>query len=151
MLYLEENLTGSDWFWWEDVARRETKPLTKPPSSHRPAGLTDHLEYPDVSQVLYSHLKLTLDTVKWSAIMISSRGVYQVSLKLLLPLGILLYFRNAQHLTLSRTLGRDQQVELEMKERRELVERTCSKYGRRLKVPLKLYNKKLRSAESVYF
>ena len=34
-----------------------------------------------------------------------------------------------------------------MKERRELVERTCSKYGRRLKVPLKLYNKKLRSAE----
>ena len=38
-----------------------------------------------------------------------------------------------------------------MKERRELVERTCSKYGRRLKVPLKLYNKKLRSAERVYF
>ena len=36
-------------------------------------------------------------------------------------------------------------VELDMKERRELLGSVCSKYGRRLKVPLKLYNKKLRS------
>ena len=33
-----------------------------------------------------------------------------------------------------------------MRQRREQVERTCARYGTRLKVPLKLYNKKLRSA-----
>ena len=72
----------------------------------------------------------------------------QASLKLLLSLGVLLYFRNAQLVTLSPTdqplLIDDQQVELEMKERRELLERTCSKYGELLRVPLKLYNKRLR-------
>ena len=35
-------------------------------------------------------------------------------------------------------------VELDMKERRDLLGTVCSRYGRRLKVPLKLYNKKLR-------
>ena len=74
-------------------------------------------------------------------------SVSQASLKLLLSLGVLLYFRNAQ-LTLSQTdqplLIDDQQVELEMKERREVLQRTCSKYGELLRVPLKLYNKRLR-------
>ena len=32
-----------------------------------------------------------------------------------------------------------------MRQRREQVERTCARYGSKLKVPLKLYNKKLRS------
>ena len=31
-----------------------------------------------------------------------------------------------------------------MKQRRDQVAKTCSKYGSRLKIPLKLYNKKLR-------
>ena len=35
--------------------------------------------------------------------------------------------------------------ELDMKERRDLLGKVCSRYGKRLKVPLKLYNKKLRS------
>ena len=39
-------------------------------------------------------------------------------------------------------------VELDMKERRDLLATVCSRYGRRLKVPLKLYNKKLRSVLS---
>ena len=37
-----------------------------------------------------------------------------------------------------------QVIEEEMKQRREQVAKTCSKYGSRLKIPLKLYNKKLR-------
>ena len=40
-------------------------------------------------------------------------------------------------------------VELDMRERRDLLRRTCSKYANRLKVPLKLYNKKLRSDENI--
>ena len=75
-------------------------------------------------------------------------SVSQASLKVLLSLGVLLYFRNAQLVTLSPTdqplLIDDQQVELDMKERRELLQRTCSKYGELLRVPLKLYNKRLR-------
>ena len=38
----------------------------------------------------------------------------------------------------------NKEIETELQQRREQVSRTCSKYGRRLKVPLKLYNKKLR-------
>ena len=37
-----------------------------------------------------------------------------------------------------------QVIEEEMKQRREQVAKTCSRYGSRLKIPLKLYNKKLR-------
>ena len=85
--------------------------------------------------------------------MITSRGVSPLKL-LLLSLGILLYFRNDQLITLSQKdkvaeeSVQDQQVGEDMKERRELLRRTCSKYGQRLKVPLKLYNKKLRSVVS---
>ena len=39
-------------------------------------------------------------------------------------------------------------VDLDMKERRHLLGTVCNSYGRRLKVPLKLYNKKLRSVVS---
>lgn len=87
--------------------------------------------------------------------MITSRGVSPLKL-LLLSLGILLYFRNDQLITLSQKdqvaeeSVQDQQVGEDMKERRELLRRTCSKYGQRLKVPLKLYNKKLRLAEREY-
>ena len=38
----------------------------------------------------------------------------------------------------------NKEIETELQQRREQVSRTCLKYGRRLKVPLKLYNKKLR-------
>ena len=54
------------------------------------------------------------------------------------------------------TVGRAQSpllqdlVELDMKERRDLLGTVCSRYGRRLKVPLKSYNKKLRYQWSIY-
>ena len=35
-------------------------------------------------------------------------------------------------------------IEMDMQLRRDQVKKTCLKYGRKLKIPLKLYNKRLR-------
>ena len=44
-----------------------------------------------------------------------------------------------------------QEVEADFIERSSQIQNTCKKFGSRLKVPLKLYNKKLRSEEAKLF
>ena len=149
--------------------------LTKPPVRSAPASGTLCLTTTDTSQPVDDKvgqanydlqvLSSVADVQSvWPQVLLSQHPAMLrgVTLKLVTSLLLLLYLINTRlafspfspsQRSSSLRSGQESlqagRVELDMRERRDLLRRTCSKYANRLKVPLKLYNKKLRSDENI--